>query len=109
MNANEPITDRVRLLLAGDRRVEEKKMFGGLGFMLNGNMALAVSKKGELMVRLGRDGETAARQLPHASQLDLAHKMGGMLFVPEEAIAENVTLQQWLDLATSYTSSLPAK
>jgi len=109
MNTNELITDRVRLLLAGDRRVEEKKMFGGLGFMLNGNMALAVSKKGELMVRLGKDGEAAARQLPHVAQLDLAHKMGGMLFVPEEAIAEEETLRQWVDLATRYTATLPAK
>lgn len=109
MNANEPIADRVRLLLSDDRRVEEKKMFGGLGFMLNGNMALAVSKKGELMVRLGKDGEAAARKLPHVNQLDLAHKMGGMLFVPEEAIAEEQTLKQWVDLATGYTATLPAK
>ena len=109
MNANELITDRVRALLAADSRVEEKKMFGGLGFMLNGNMALAVSKKGELMVRLGTDGEAAAGKLPHVNQLDLSHKMGGMLFVPEEAIAEEQTLRQWVDLATLYTATLPAK
>ena len=109
MNANETAADRVRALLTRDHRIVEKRMFGGLGFMLNGNMALGVSKKGELMVRLGSDGETAVRDLAGAEGIDFAHRMGGMLFVPDQAIGDDEDLRRWVDLALCYAATLPVK
>ena len=107
MNGNDSGAERVRALLARDRRIEEKKMFGGLGFMLSGNMVCGFSKKGEFFVRLGPQGE--ARALELAADLDLGHKMGGMLFLPEHAVGDDVDLKRWIDLALGYVSTLPAK
>jgi TfoX/Sxy family transcriptional regulator of competence genes len=109
MNANETGANRVRSLLAGDPRIEEKKMFGGLGFMLNGNMVCGFSKKGELIVRLGKDGEAAARQLPGADDMDFEHKMGGMLFVAEHSVGDDADLRRWIDLALDFVVTLPPK
>lgn len=109
MNANETGADRVRALLAGDPRIDEKKMFGGLGFMLRGNMVCGFSKKGELIVRIGKDGEAVARQWPGADDMDFEHKMGGMLFVAEHAVGDDADLKRWVDLALSYVETLPAK
>lgn len=109
MNGNETAADRVRALLVGDSRIEEKKMFGGLGFMLNGNMVCGFSGKGELIVRLGKDGEAVAKQLPGAGDMDFEHKMGGMLFVAEHAVGDDADLRRWIDLALRYVETLPAK
>ena len=109
MNANETGADRVRALLAGDPRIDERKMFGGLGFMLNGNMVCGFSKKGEFIVRLGKDGEIAARELPGAADMDFEHRMGGMLFVAEQALGDDANLKRWIDLALSFGATLPAK
>jgi hypothetical protein len=109
VNANETAPDRVRALLVGDPRIEEKKMFGGLGFMLNGNMVCGFSKKGELIVRLGKDGETVAKRLPGAADMDFDHKMGGMLFVAEHAVGDDADLKLWIDLALRYVETLPRK
>jgi hypothetical protein len=107
MNGNDSGAERVRALLARDRRIEEKKLFGGLGFMLSGNMVCGFTKKGEFIVRLGPQGEAKAREL--ADDIDFNHKMGGMLFVPEHAVGDDADLRRWIDLALGYVSTLPAK
>ncbi len=101
---------RIRSYVAPDPRVIDKKMFGGLGFMVNGNMFLAISAKGELMVRLGKNNDAGARNLLGAESVDFeAKRMGGFLTVPAEAIEEDLMLAGWIDLTLGYAAALPPK
>jgi TfoX/Sxy family transcriptional regulator of competence genes len=104
------LAGEVRSVLALDPRLSERKMFGGLGFMLNGNMALGVTSKGALMVRLGKDNDTRARALPGADQVDFAAKrMGGFLIVGQDALEDDGNLDRWIALALDFTATLPPK
>ncbi len=103
-------TDRLRDLLGDDPNISEKKMFGGVAFMLNGNMLCGYTNKGKLMVRVGKALEAEARKLPGAQDMDFTgKKMGGMLFVDEEALVAPGALEQWIALATRFVGALPAK
>jgi TfoX/Sxy family transcriptional regulator of competence genes len=103
-------TERLRGLLGDDPNITEKKMFGGVAFMLNGNMLCGYTNKGDLMVRVGKELEPEARKLPGAKDMDFTgKKMGGMLFVDEDALAEDEALKQWIALATRFVGALPAK
>ncbi|MCF6327326.1 MAG: TfoX/Sxy family protein [Devosiaceae bacterium] len=103
-------TDRLRDILGDDPNIAEKKMFGGVAFMLNGNMLCGYTNKGKLMVRVGKELEAEARKLPGAQDMDFTgKKMGGMLFVDEAALEEDAALQQWIALATRFVGALPAK
>lgn len=103
-------TERLRKILGDDPNIAEKKMFGGVAFMLNGNMLCGYTNKGKLMVRVGKELEAEARQIPGAQDMDFTgKKMGGMLFVDEKAIADLAALNQWIALATQFVGSLPPK
>jgi len=103
-------TDRLRSILGDDPNIAEKKMFGGVAFMLNGNMLCGYTNKGKLMVRVGKELEPEARKLPGAMDMDFTgKKMGGMLFVDEAALEEDATLRQWIALATKFVGALPPK
>jgi TfoX/Sxy family transcriptional regulator of competence genes len=110
MSRMEEGTERLRGLLGDDPNITEKKMFGGVAFMLNGNMLCGYTNKGDLMVRVGKELEPEARKLPGAKDMDFTgKKMGGMLFVDEDALAEDEALKQWIALATRFVGALPAK
>lgn len=110
MSRMEEGTERLRGLLGDDPNITEKKMFGGVAFMLNGNMLCGYTNKGDLMVRVGKELEPEARKLPGAKDMDFTgKKMGGMLFVDENALAEDEALKQWIALATRFVGALPAK
>lgn len=110
MSRMEEGTERLRGLLGDDPNITEKKMFGGVAFMLNGNMLCGYTNKGDLMVRVGKELEPEARELPGAKDMDFTgKKMGGMLFVDEDALAEDEALKQWIALATRFVGALPAK
>jgi len=97
---------RVRPALVG-REVVEKKMFGGITLMLNGNMLCCVSKKG-LMVRVGKEAEAKALQLPHARPCDGAgRKMPGFVMIAPEGLERGLT--PGIKLALDFVSSLPPK
>lgn len=101
--------ERLRQQLEGEP-VTEKKMFGGVCLLHRGNMLCGVTKKGELMVRMGKALEAKARQLPGARDMDFTgRKMGGMLFVDAEAVQSDDELQAWLDLCLEFARTLPAK
>jgi len=103
-------TDRLREILSDDPNIAEKKMFGGVAFMLNGNMLCGYTNKGKLMVRVGKELEPEARKLPGAQDMDFTgKKMGGMLFVDETALEEPQVLEKWIALATRFVGALPAK
>jgi hypothetical protein len=89
--------------------ITEKKMFGGLCFMLNGNMLCGVHTKGS-MFRVGKDNEETALAIEGAYPLGFTgRKMGGLIDVSDDAFSDDTKRIQWLDLALSFVSTFPAK
>ena len=110
MTAMEEGTARLQEILGDDPNITSKKMFGGVLFMLNGNMLCGYTNKGKLMVRVGKELEPEARKIPGAQDMDFTgKKMAGMLFVNDAAIADKTSLERWVSLATQFVGSLPAK
>ena len=109
MAYDEALAARVRDALAGRPGVTEMKMFGGICFMLNGNMCCGVVKE-ELMVRVGPDAHEEALMLPHARPMDFTGRhMVGFMFVGPQGVQEGHTLRQWVERGVSFAGSLPAK
>lgn len=104
------LLDRLRAKLDDDPNIAEKKMFGGIAFMLNGNMLCGISSKGHFMARVGKELEAEALKRPGASEMRMTgRKMGGVLFVDEDAIQEDGQLEEWIALCTRFVGALPAK
>jgi TfoX/Sxy family transcriptional regulator of competence genes len=104
------LADRIRELLASEADVTEQKMFGGLAFLIGGNMAVAASGQGGLLVRV--DPATADNLLAttHAYAMEMRGRaMRGWLRVDDAAIRTNRQLAAWIRRGTSYARSLPAK
>jgi hypothetical protein len=104
----EMLAERVRQRLRG-REVVVKRMFGGLAFMLEGNMLCCVSGKG-LMARVGAAQEAEALRRPHAAPCaGTGRPMAGFVMVSPPGLATEAALDGWLDLALAYVTTLPAK
>jgi hypothetical protein len=89
--------------------VTEKRMFGGITFLINGNMLCCASKQG-LMVRVGKDAEAAALSQPFARPcLGTGRRMTGFIMVEPAGIAESTALSRWLEMARAYVDRLPPK
>lgn len=89
--------------------LEEKRMFGGMCLLLNGNMLCHASKKG-LMVRVGKDQEAAALKLKHFAPCDGAgHAMPGFVIIAPPGLSNDAALQTGLDMALRYVSTIPIK
>lgn len=109
MAYDEVLADRIREVLAPREGVSERKMFGGIAFMVGGNMACGVIGS-ELMVRLDRDEADRARAEPHARPMDFTGRpMAGMLYVAEPGIAADDDLAGWVEAGADHAASLPAK
>jgi len=109
MAYNTELAERIRELLAGKTGLTEKKMFGGIAFMLNGNMACGVSGD-DLMVRVGPDGHEAALARPHVRVFDLTGKPSiGWVLVGPGGIANDSDLRLWVEKGIAYAASLPIK
>jgi TfoX/Sxy family transcriptional regulator of competence genes len=108
MAYDETLAERVRAELAGEDGLTERKMFGGLAFMLDGNMACGIVKD-ELMLRLGPEGADRALDEPHVRAMDLTGRpMTGMVIVASGGLGDEA-LQRWVGEATSYVRTLPPK
>jgi TfoX/Sxy family transcriptional regulator of competence genes len=104
---DEKLMERVRNALASSRAVTEVKMFGGIGFMLAGNMVAAASDRG-LLVRVGKDAEAEALSRPGAAPMIMnGRKMAGYIRVGSALDARSV--RAWLKLACAYVETLPPK
>lgn len=109
MAYDEGLVERVREALAGLPAFYEKKMFGGVGFMLQGNIACGVFKH-ELMVRVGSERHAEALKKPHVRLFDMVGKpMKGWVVVGEGGFASDQDLQNRVGLGAQYALSLPAK
>jgi TfoX/Sxy family transcriptional regulator of competence genes len=110
MAYDEDLANRIRELLAGQRGVEEKRMFGGLAFLINGNMSVAVSRQGGLMVRVPPDETDKLLQRAHVSPMVMAGREArGWLRVDTDGVQTKRQLQSWVTRGVGYARDLPAK
>ena len=110
MAYDEALADRIRELLAGEPDVTEQKMFGGLGFMIGGNMAVAASGQGGLLVRVDPDETDALVEQPLASRMEMRGRpMDGWLRVDAEGVGGDDELEPWVRRGAGYARSLPPK
>lgn len=109
MAYDEGLAQRIRELLDERRDVGEKKMFGGLAFMLGGHMCVGVVKN-DLMVRVGPDAYASALAEPDAREMDFTGKpMRGLIYVDGEAVESDARLEFWLTRGVAYAGSLEPK
>ena len=109
MAFSEALAERIRQGLARRKGIEEKKMFGGIGFLLNGNMLVGVWKD-SLIVRLGpEEGEEALKE-PHVKEFDITGRaMKGWVLVEPEGVEDDDQLRGWIRRAVKFVGKLPAK
>ncbi len=109
MAYDEKLADRVREVLARRRGVTEKKMFGGLAFMVNGHMTCGVLGE-DLMVRVGPDAYEAALKRVGCRPMDFTGRaMKGMVYVSPRGHRRKASLEAWVKMGLSYARSLPPK
>jgi TfoX/Sxy family transcriptional regulator of competence genes len=109
MAYDELLAVRIRAALSGQSGLKEAKMFGGVGFLLNGNMACGVHKN-DLIVRVGSEKHAQALSRPNARVFDLTGKpMTGWVSVSSAGFASEQDLKGWLRLGVDFANTLPPK
>jgi len=109
MAYDEGLARRIREILSGRDGLVEKKMFGGVGFMLHGNMACGVHKD-MLIVRVGPEGHEAAMAKPHTRPFDITGRaMRGWVMVSADGCAEDEALEAWVKRGINFALALPSK
>ena len=109
MAFDEALADRIRDLLGPRADVTERRMFGGIAFMIAGNMAVGIVGE-DLMVRLDPADAERALAEPHARPMDFTGKPAkNMVFVDAEGTASDAELAAWVDAGADFASSLPPK
>jgi hypothetical protein len=103
------VADRIRARIGPRPELTEREMFGGIAFMINGNMAVGVSGD-ELMVRVGKEGHDDALARPGARTFDMgARPMQGWINVTFDGYDSDSDFGYWVDRGVAYAESLPAK
>ncbi|PZC45875.1 MAG: TfoX N-terminal domain-containing protein [Chloroflexi bacterium] len=109
MAYDETLAMRVRSILHTPLNVVEKKMFGGLTFMVQGNMCCGIVKE-ELMLRVGADAHDEVLAQPHTRPMDFTGKrMAGFIFIGKEGIESEADLASWVQRGLDFVATLPAK
>jgi TfoX/Sxy family transcriptional regulator of competence genes len=109
MNYDPEAAERIRLLLSGRDDVVEKKMVGGLSFLVNGNMCCGMTGSA-LMVRVGTDGREQALREPHVRPMQFAGRaLSGFICVEPAGFAADEALARWVQRGLDFVSGLPAK
>jgi TfoX/Sxy family transcriptional regulator of competence genes len=107
---DEDLANRVRELLATEAGVVEKRMFGGLAFLVGGNMSVSVSGRGGLLLRCDPAETDALLGKPHASPFEMRGRpMDGWLRIDAEGLGSKRQLERWVARGVAYARSLPAK
>ena len=100
------LADRIRRILPTNRAISERKMFGGLAFMMNGHMFCGVVKT-DLMLRLGDEATSAALRQPHTRPMDFTGKpLKSMIYVDARGLDSDESLQTWVGSAMTYVATL---
>lgn len=109
MAYDEGLAQRIREVLDETAGATEKKMFGGLCFLIGGNMTCGVVGD-ELMVRVGPEAYEDALAQPHAREMDFTGRpMKGMVYVAADALDDDDVLAGWVERGAAFAGSLPAK
>ena len=109
MAYDEALAQRVREILRGKRGVSERKMFGGIAFMLRGYMFVGISE-GSLMARVGPRNYERALATDGAREMDFTGKpMRGYVFVGPQSLKSANELRRWVELCADFVATLPAK
>jgi TfoX/Sxy family transcriptional regulator of competence genes len=107
---DEELADRIRELLGGESGLTERKMFGGLAFLIEGNMAVAASGQGGILVRVDPAQSDSLVGTTKARLMEMrGRQMQGWLRVASEDVRTKRQLAKWVGLGTTYARSLPAK
>jgi len=107
---DEDLADRVRELVAAEPGVTEKRMFGGLAFLLGGHMSVSVSGQGGLLLRVEPEQSDALLAKPHAEPMVMrGREMQGWVRVAAEGVRTKRQLERWVQRGVAYARSLPAK
>jgi len=107
---DQDLADRIRELIAGEAGVTEKQMFGGLAFLIGGNMAVAASGQGGVLVRVDPDETDTLAAKPHAGPMVMRGRdMQGWLRVGAEGVRTRRELEPWVKRGVTYARSLPPK
>jgi TfoX/Sxy family transcriptional regulator of competence genes len=110
MAHDEDLADRIRELIAAEPTLTEQRMFGGLAFLIGGNMAVSASGQGGLMVRVDpADSERLVATTTATPMVMKGRSMAGWLRVPSEDVHTKRQLAKWVTIGTRYASSLPPK
>lgn len=110
MAYDEDLANRIRELIAAEDGVTEQKMFGGLAFLINGNMSVAASGQGGLLLRVQPEETDALAAKPHAAPFEMrGREMQGWLRVAAEGVKTKEQLQRWVRRGVDYARTLPPK
>lgn len=109
MAYDEGLAERIRSVVGDERRITEKKMFGGVAFLLGGRMFVGIVKD-DLMVRVGPERYQEALQGAHVRPMDFTGKpMLGYVYVAPEGVEEEAQLVKWVRLGKLFVATLPEK
>jgi TfoX/Sxy family transcriptional regulator of competence genes len=110
MAYDEDLANRLRELLADEDGVTEKKMFGGLAFLVHGNMSVSASGRGGLLVRIDPADTDAALARPHVARMEMGRRtMDGWITVAPEALRTKRELAAWVQRSLTFVRTLPPK
>ena len=112
MAYDEQLAARVRELIAARPDVVERKMFGGVGWMIGGNMAVGVMRETELVVRIEPEesgGRAAASRTCTSSAAPARKPMTGFVLVEPEGVEDDAALARWVDVGAARAASMPPK
>ena len=110
MAYDEELAARIRELVSAEPGLDEKKMFGGLAFLIEGNMAVGVSGQGGILVRVDPDESDELVATTSAQLMEMrGRSMRGWLRVAAEDVAGDAALADWVERGTTYARSLPPK
>ncbi|WP_412742079.1 TfoX/Sxy family protein [Krasilnikovia sp. MM14-A1004] len=110
MAYDEDLASRIREVVQGEPGLTEKQMFGGLAFLINGNLAVSASGQGGMLLGVDPADTPALVQRPEASRFEMrGREMDGWLRVDTAALATKRQLEAWVSRGVSYARSLPAK
>ncbi|MDQ1464632.1 MAG: hypothetical protein QOC73_1573 [Actinomycetota bacterium] len=110
MAYDEELADRLREALQGERGLAEKRMFGGLAFLINGNMAVSASGQGGLLLRVDPAETDTVVKEPHVRRFEMrGREMDGWVRVDAKALETDDDLRRWANVGVKYARSLPSK
>jgi TfoX/Sxy family transcriptional regulator of competence genes len=110
MAYDEHLAARIRELVQGEPGLTEKRMFGGLAFLIGGNMSVSASSQGGLLLRVDPAETDALLSKPHAQPFEMRGRaMQGWLRVDPEGVRTKRELERWVSRGVAYARSLPSK